>query len=515
MLRNVIDDYLTSTKELQFFLPFMELLELCGYYDIHLIHGPVEFGKDLIAKKKQEKGTVQYSFQLKAGDVSLPRFRSEVQPQLLEALTNKLSHPNFDRSLPYQVLLVTTGIVQPTAAIALQEFNQFAHEKLQQKPVQTWEKPALTSDFLDKGIEPFFALHRSPEFAGKFFMLYSQITNGDLISSFDIEEYSKRWLDLNWRDPKERMQVFLEAYFFSKLLLDKGGHYEATLLVSALVRVLLNHNALDDYWEPILAYLDEIALAHFEKARLAYDPSKPFEMNFQGVFSIFYHPISCLRTLELFSLHILLSRNRRPEIDAFFRRIIDEQRGSFRILSDNYAVSMVLVCLSLLKLGDCDRLSKYLNNVCVWLCDRYAEFGLAPFGSSFQEEIEQLLSENLEGFSHHQHAGGFSASASLDMAYLAGDKALFEGIANDFRAVEAIMEFFHVTNDDALFTYDHHDIVSATDHDFSLEFRPDYCKAITYERKSNSVSVRHKGLFLIMFLLRDRYFPTFIAEMLN
>jgi len=36
-----------STKELQLLLPFIQLLELSGFYDIHLIHGTTEFGRIL------------------------------------------------------------------------------------------------------------------------------------------------------------------------------------------------------------------------------------------------------------------------------------------------------------------------------------------------------------------------------------------------------------------------------------------------------------------------------------
>jgi hypothetical protein len=77
------------------------------------------------------------------------------------------------------------------------------------------------------------------------------------------------------------------------------------------------------------------------------------------------------------------------------------------------------------------------------------------------------------------------------------------------------LEFFHVTTDDALFTYDHEQIVSSTDNEFALDYREDYSATIAYERKTNTVSTRHKALLLLMFLLRDRYFPTFITEMLN
>ncbi|MBI4548438.1 MAG: hypothetical protein HY707_10680 [Ignavibacteriae bacterium] len=515
MLRSVIDDYLTSTKELQFFLPFMELLQLRGFYDVHLLHGATEYGKDVIAKFRGENAEIQYSFQVKAGDVNLSRFRSEVQPQLVEALTNKLSHPNFDRSLSYQVIFVCTGAIQSSASIAFQEFNQYVRDTLRATPVQTWEKPQLTADFLEIGIDPFFELHRSPEFAGRFFKLYSQISSDDLLSFYDIEAYTKNWLDLEWTNSINRLQVFFEAYFFSKLLYDKGRHYEASLILASLVRVLTKNRAFEGYCGTIQEYSDQIVLSHLEKAKATYDASKPYLLDFEGVFAIFYHPLSCLRSLELLSLFVLTSSKPNKDVGSFLLRILDEQKGSHRIISDNYAITIVLVSMALLKLNEIDRLKRFLNNACVWLCDRYGELGIAPIGTDLQGEIEQLLSEQLEGLSFQRHAGGFSACACLDMSYIVGDKSLFEGIANDLRAVEAIFEFYHILTDEALFIHDHEQITTSTDGEFSLEHRQDYSKMIAHESKANSVSIRDKSLLYLSFLLRDRYFPTFITEVIN
>jgi hypothetical protein len=515
MLRSVIDDYLTSTKELQFFLPFLQLLELRGYHDIHLVHGTTEFGKDFIAKMREPGGEVQYSFQIKVGDVNLSRFRTEIKPQLLEAVTNRLSHPNLDRSLPYRVVLVTTGVIHPTATIEFQEFNRFVEEKLNATPIVTWEKPKLTADFLNIGIEPFFDLHRAPELAGRFFRFYSQITNEEPLSFFDIETYSKYWLEFDWSNAVNRFQVFFESYFFSKLLLDKGRHYESTLVLASLVRVLIRSGAYSDYRRTIQEYLDEILISHFGKARTKYKTTQPYLLDHEGVFAIFYHPLSCLRTLELLSLYILTSPSTNKDLESFFLRMLDEQKGCYRIISDNYAVSIVFVTLALLRLSETDRLRKFLNNVCVWLCDRRAEVGIAALGSSLRQEIEQLLSENLEGLSNQNNAGGFAACACLDMAHLLGDKKVVEDIANDFRASETILEFCHVLNDDALFIHDHDTIVTSTDSEFALDCREDYSQIISYERKANSISFREKYLLMLVFLLRDRYFPTFIADIMK
>lgn len=50
MLANVVESYLDSLEEREFDAPFMALLRALGFWDIHLLHGPFEFGKDFIAK---------------------------------------------------------------------------------------------------------------------------------------------------------------------------------------------------------------------------------------------------------------------------------------------------------------------------------------------------------------------------------------------------------------------------------------------------------------------------------
>lgn len=108
MLKNVIENYLTSIREIEFFGPFMSLLEGLGYYDIHLLHGSTEFGKDLIAKKHDDNQNTQFCFQIKVGDINLNKFTNEIKSQLLEIVTNSISHPNFDNSIPlklYSLLL--------------------------------------------------------------------------------------------------------------------------------------------------------------------------------------------------------------------------------------------------------------------------------------------------------------------------------------------------------------------------------------------------------------------------
>ena len=109
MLRNVLEDYLSSIKERDFDFPLSSLLQGMGFYDIHFTHGAVEFGKDFIAKKLDEGVEYQYAIQSKKGDINQGLWRNEVRGQLEEAILSDLSHPQFNTAAPRKAILVTTG----------------------------------------------------------------------------------------------------------------------------------------------------------------------------------------------------------------------------------------------------------------------------------------------------------------------------------------------------------------------------------------------------------------------
>jgi hypothetical protein len=101
VLRNVLEDYLNSIKDERLFdSPFLSLLPAMGFRDVHYTHGGAEFGKDFIAKWVSDEGeSIQYSFQLKAGNTDQPYWRDKVQGQMLEAVLSPRSHPHLGRFL--------------------------------------------------------------------------------------------------------------------------------------------------------------------------------------------------------------------------------------------------------------------------------------------------------------------------------------------------------------------------------------------------------------------------------
>jgi len=514
MLRRVVEDYLESIKEIQFFLPFSSLLLLKGYYDIHIIHSSAEFGKDIIAKKNEDVNPVQYVFQMKAGDVNLTKYRDEVQPQLLEAAVNNLSHPNFDSSLCKKIIFVTTGIIKPPATLAFQEFNNFIQTKYKLDPILSVEKLDLVEDFVRYGIEPFFALHNDPTFVGDFFDLYSKIKNSRALDSYNIEAYTKRWLKTDCSKDINRLQVFLEAYLFSALLYNSKQYYQAVLFIAALARYLSKCNLYPQHHKMLMEYLNLIVSNLTEDVQVIYRNNQTLAdpASATGLLAIFKYPKICLHTLEILSLANLLDEKIDPRLNVIITEVIKKERGWERPLSDNYAMSIALIGLSLIKSSENQLQKKLLNNITIWFCDRYSNMGLAPLGASEEEEFEQLLSEYLDGFCCKRTKSSFLASVLLDLAYLTEDPTFYESIANELRATSVITERFHVLNDSDIYEYDR--IYNSFDPEYSRKYVDTYSRGIAIEAESNKISVRSPVLFFLMFLLRDRLFPTFIRELL-
>ena len=92
MLDGVVDQYLTTVTEREFDAPLLALLRTAGFTNIHQLHGAFEFGKDFIAKRRDDGRVRQYTLQSKAGDLNLSAWRS-VRSQIDEARLDEVFRP--------------------------------------------------------------------------------------------------------------------------------------------------------------------------------------------------------------------------------------------------------------------------------------------------------------------------------------------------------------------------------------------------------------------------------------
>lgn len=159
-----------------------------------------------------------------------------------------------------------------------------------------------------------------------------------------------------------------------------------------------------------------------------------------------------------------------------------------------------------------DLLKKYVTNICVWLCDRYQQNGLSPIGYKPDKEYQQLLSEFLSGLEYFENKASLIAAILLDICYYLNDDQLYSDIANDLRAVEIIPEYFHVNTRDQLFDYEK--VIVETDYDFSLELKKDFTNYVKYRNANFNITLQKKEAVLLMFQLKDRYFPNIIFDLI-
>jgi hypothetical protein len=495
MLISIIENYLTSIKEVQFFQPFINLLDVLGYNDIHLLHGPTEFGKDIIAKKEGE----QFAFVIKVGDINQGKYANEVKGQISEAQTNSLAHPNFIHP-PSKIIFVTTGKITSQVNLALQNYNNYSL-KNNLSTVVVWTKDFLVKEFSQSGIESFFNLHSNPQFIIDFYDTHTKIIKDEIFQSFDIERLSKKWMKFEFSINLNRLQVFFEAFYFSKLLLEKKRNYEALMFVSALVRVLSIKGLLKENEEILKSFITDIV----KSTIYTLGQSKVSESlnKIQGFFDIIYYPERCLELSEMLSIGILLEEN---SIKESFVTCIKE-KGCYKPISDNYASSVFFISLAMIKLNLSEEIKNYVINCTVWLCDRYQELGIAPVGSGKELEYSQLLSEHLSGYENYLNGYSFISTILLDICVFLKDLCLFQQIANEFKAVEITPIYYHIMNGNDIWDYEK--IVTEHDPNFNEKQLESYSTMSSkYDQNILYVSNMSKlELICNIFLLRDRYFP--------
>ena len=144
MLERVVDDWLSSTTEREFQVPFAQLLAFEGYGVVHIAspHGPMEQGKDILAVSPD--GT-PCAFQLKAGNLTLSDWRNPEQPlkgQVEDLLDLAIDHPSLPKPRKHRSYLVVTGVLDETLRQHIGAFNE--ERKRRKKPrIETWVKGDL------------------------------------------------------------------------------------------------------------------------------------------------------------------------------------------------------------------------------------------------------------------------------------------------------------------------------------------------------------------------------------
>lgn len=528
MLRNVLVDYLDTVSEREFDFPFLALLPALGFYDIHYTHGQVEFGKDFIAKRVENGVEMQYSFQSKAGDIGQSNWRNNVMAQMLESVLTGISHPNFDRELPHQAVLVTTGRLKGNTSLGLQDLNVKIEQQFEQRPVHVWDREKLADDLGNYGLEGVHGATASGFTSlGDFYTLYGKSLRGD-VSGREIERHSRYWVDESLDRAKRLLRAAIESEIIASQCTEHGLFYDAIHAYLAALRVILNDmyrveetaeiRHLISLYERAIERVQLICHTYHSQAEQRWqEADRDLIRIVEGPGPVFTYPVQCARILEVAGYLYFLTDDTgtQDQLASFIEAFVLKEPGCAHIPSDRYAVSLVLPVIVLCVTSRLDSARDTLRRATIWLCDRYEEgWGLAPLEANPYDEIATLLGYSLEFISEREWSGSLLASVVSDLSAFLGDGQFYGDVVNDIKASGIHPQYWQVPDTESLFFIEGPDIITYPHVGYADEMTDfeayEFAEHIVHEPRVFQIEelAGPLGLMALMLLLRDRYFPT-------
>jgi hypothetical protein len=449
MLADVIASYIDSLTEREFDAPFLALLRLQGFTDIHFLHGPFEFGKDFIARRTETGQQYQYAFQTKAGDIGLSEW-SSCRGQIDMLRTNSLAHPNFDKNLPRRAIFVTTGRLIGGAGLAAQEYKEHL-ERLGETDFQTWDRDTLIEKL---AIDP-TSLSGSP--LSLLQILGSQHEN---LNFTVLERYSRGWIRsacnaLHLRDSLEaaviashcRRQNRADLACYTALMLLRStiatAHGQFPLPDSAAVALSTARSQFRHYAMHLWAACQHRYLE--PDAMVLSDPTPAFAT----------YPVRCLTLLEILGLLAWLESEASDgdalpsQIAEYLARFVEANIGTSHPISDRWGISLVPAILLFSKYGHSNVLRSLIRSTTKWVADRYdtGNFGLAEPQATPQEEVDYLLGPPFEHVPLVRRAESYIGTLILDLTSVLEESELFDLVRNEFLAVDIVLPVLEVNDD--------------------------------------------------------------------
>jgi len=511
VLADAIGNYIDTLTEREFDAPFIALLRFLGFDDIHFIHGPFEFGKDFIAKKRDAGERKQYVFQTKAGDIGISLW-SGCRGQIDLLRTNVLAHPNFDATLSREARFVCTGRLVGGAPLAVQDYKSQLSSR-RELDFQVWDRESLVE-----------LIATSPEIAlggddsAIWLNILSRAKLNDLTDA-DIEEVSRSW---SKHLPRATIEcVILGHALFSASRTDLACYTALCLIRSAWQS---GHGQVPP--DPTTVTVADTGRSVFKlyASRLLADLSEVpkdekeffFAQNEPGL--IVTYSVRCARVIEILGLLCSLAMEERaPEADELLTAVAEwaqKHPGAAHPISDRWAVSMSLALGCLIRGQKATVARHILRDLTKWVGDRYDDdnLGLAPYDSPPQTEVQYLLGSGFEVAKVVRNPSSYHATIVLDFALIGGFEDEYSTAHNDFAAVGALPWVKEV--DDSFHQYSYDPVNTRVEH--NVPFVDNWSqrsgwKASPYHlRVPGSRYLERVGrlwdMFAVSAVLRDRHF---------
>jgi len=437
MLADVIGTYVDSLTEREFDAPFIALLRLHGFTDIHFRHGSFEFGKDFIAKRLDDGVLCQYVFQTKAGNIGIPEW-NQCRGQIDMLRTDALAHPNFDAAIPRRARFVTTGRLVGGAPLAAQQYRLHL-DSLGEAGFLTWDRDTIVEMLaVDPG-----------SLSGSGAALLHVLGAQHRELNFEmLERYSRTWIrsdssPLSLRDALEaaviaqhcRLENRLDLACYVSLMLVRSlwatAHGKYPLPEPAGVSITSGKNFFRHYAGELWSACSGSYLGADELLR---------EDGTPGAFAAY--PVRCLTIVELLAMLGLLERKENRELSGnvadYLAKFVAVNAGAAHPISDRWGISFACCALLLAFQDKADALRGYLRAIIKWIADRYdaESAGLAGPHAGAPEETICLLGSAFEHTKLNRRSESYNATQLLDLCAVLEDRELFDLARNEFLAVD-------------------------------------------------------------------------------
>ena len=341
MLADVLGNFLDAVEEREFDAPLMELLRGRGFHDIHFVHGPFEFGKDVIAKLDEHGAMQQWAFQSKAGDINLAEW-NRLRGQLESLRTNPIAHPSFDPLVQRRPVLVTTGRLVGGAAVDAQQWAGYLRGR-GEVPVEVWDRERLI-EFMSPEIAIAGAIPAS-------FMAFVGRMGTEAVDDRDLEKFSREWLE-------GASEKLLADGFQAAVIANRFVAIDRLDLACMSALCLVRAVWAKAHEAPSAAALNGANLARkmfavfcerlWQRCSPDMLDARAFIVSHELPTAFVTYPVRCSRVIELLGLFGLLNaavgrEDEANRIAEFVEQFIVSHPGAAHPISDRWAVSLTSV----------------------------------------------------------------------------------------------------------------------------------------------------------------------------
>lgn len=128
MIEKLLEDWLDSASERSYQASFVQMLSGQGYRVLHSTrHCALEYGKDVIAVAPDG---VPCAYQLKGkpgGRLGLREFRADIQPQLVQLMSQPIVFPGLPGGVAHRSFLVSNGYFEEEVQRAVDDLNRASY----------------------------------------------------------------------------------------------------------------------------------------------------------------------------------------------------------------------------------------------------------------------------------------------------------------------------------------------------------------------------------------------------